>query len=79
MATKAEIQAKYLTQHDALGTWKDAGDKELFKQKHGEIWHNCDVELQERKTYLETQINPIPEEQQELRELQAMIELGGTQ
>lgn len=65
---KQEIQQKYLELHNALGTPKDAKDKEAFDTVHRKIWADCDVELKARKTELEARgLDSV-----ELRELREM-------
>lgn len=71
--TKNEIHAYYLALHDALGSPEDALDKELFDQQHRQIWHDCDVALCERKSYLQLQETLTPEQLQELTELLSMF------
>ena len=68
-----EIRQKYLALHDALGSRRDAKDKELFDQKHRQIWRECDVELQQRKTELEAMETLHNAEKEELAELEAMF------
>lgn len=70
---KAEILATYLAQHDALGTRKEAADKEEFDKQHRKIWGKCDEELNERMVKLEGQETLTPEEQRELEELRAIL------
>lgn len=65
---KNKILAKYLTQHNALGTQKDAVDKAAFDVAHRKIWTDCDIELKARKVKLESQGIDSPE----LRELKMM-------
>lgn len=71
--TKDEIQAKYLALHNALGSRKDAEDKELFDQQHRQIWAACDIELKARKVELEAKETLSLKEQQELKELEVML------
>lgn len=73
MKTKAEIQAKYLAEHDTLGTRKDAADKELFDQQHRQIWIDCDIELEAR--FVELAIKPTlsKAETLELSELEVLF------
>ena len=66
---RQEITQKYLTLHNALGSRKDAEDKEEFDRQHREIWRNCDEEIQERKVELEARDTLTADEQQELSEL----------
>ncbi len=40
-----KINAKYLALHNALGTKKDAVDKDLFDQQHRQIWNDWETEL----------------------------------
>lgn len=68
-----EIRQKHLVLHDALGSRKDAEDKELFDRKHHQIWHDCDVELQQRKSELEAKSTLTEEERAELDELETMF------
>ena len=68
-----EINAKYLVLHDALGTRKDAKDKELFDQEHRQVWHDCDLELQARKAELVSSGELAPEEMEELRVLESLF------
>lgn len=65
-----EIRQKYLALHDALGSRKDAEDKDEFDRQHREIWNNCDEELQERKVELEAKDTLAADQQQELDELE---------
>lgn len=73
MATKDEIQATYLAQHNALGAQVDAPDKEIFDQQHRLIWGKCDEELKQRMVELKGQATSTSEEQQELHELELMF------
>lgn len=73
MATKAAIEAKYLAQHNALGSPKDAADIEEFNKQHRKIWTKCGEELAKRKVKLQAQDTLTPEEQQELRELEIEV------
>ena len=73
MATRDEIQAKYLALHNALGTRKDAKDKELFDRQHAEIWRNCDIELKARKAELEAKETLTEAEKAELAELEFLF------
>jgi len=73
MGTKTEIQTRYLEQHDALGTRKDADDKELFDQQHAQVWRDCDVELEQRKDKLKAKPVLAKDEQIELSELTMMF------
>lgn len=70
---KAEILAKHLAKHNALGTQKDAEDKEEFDREHREIWRECDVELKQRLTELEAEANPNGEALIEIQELKAYL------
>ncbi|MBA7558671.1 hypothetical protein ES708_00278 [subsurface metagenome] len=63
-----EIRQKYLALHNALGSRKDAENKELFDRKHRQIWYDCDVELQQRKAELEAKSTLTDEERAELDE-----------
>ena len=45
MATKEEINAKYLDLHTKLGTRKEATDKAKFDKAHQALWAKCDAEL----------------------------------
>ena len=67
--TKTEIEQSYLALHDALGTQKDAPDKDLFDQQHRQVWADCDVELKQRKAELEDMELLDDEERGELDEL----------
>ena len=69
-----EILDKHLARHAALGSRKDAPDKDEFDQEHKQIWHECDVELGERLTELEAQDHLSPELEQELAELQDSLD-----
>lgn len=71
--TKQEIEQKYLVLHDALGTRKEAEDKELFDQQHRQIWADCDTELKARKAELEAKETLTLEEQKELAELEELF------
>lgn len=73
MMNTTEIKAKYLAQHDTLGSRKDAVDKALFDQQHAPIWADCDAELRERKAYLEAQASLTADETKELAELERMF------
>ena len=64
-----EIRKKYLDRHNALGTRKDAIDKELFDQQHRQVWQDCDVELEARKTELVAKTILNGTEELELRQL----------
>lgn len=70
-----EIRQKYLARHNALGSCKDAEDKDEFDRVHREIWHECDVELQERKAELEAKGTLTDDEESELGELQEVFPL----
>lgn len=67
-----KTKAKYLALHNALGSRKDADDKELFDQQHGKVWHDYDIEFQERKAKLLTKPNPTANELVELAKLESM-------
>lgn len=69
MSTKYEIEAKYLTIHKALGTRKDAVDKDLFDQQHQQVWRDCETELKVRKVGLQAKPTLLKDEQVELSEL----------
>lgn len=71
--TKDEIQQFYLALHNALGSRKDAQDKELFDQQHSQVWRDCDVALADRKASLEEKETLTPQEQQELAELESIF------
>jgi hypothetical protein len=73
MKTKDEIDAVYLAQHNALGSRKDAEDKDLFDQQHAQIWADCDAVLQDRKIELQAKVELTPEEEQELAKLEALF------
>jgi len=66
----AEIKQKSLALHDALGSQKDAEDKDEFDRQHREIWANCDAELQARKSELKVKGTLSDDERLELGELQ---------
>lgn len=68
-----QIQAKYLAHHDALGSRKDAINKELFDTQHAQIWANCDADLRARKAELKTRESLTDEERIELAELEVMF------
>ena len=68
-----EINAKYLALHGALGSRKDAEDKELFDQKHRQVWQNCDIELKARKEELLSLEELSEAEQDELNQLEIMF------
>lgn len=68
-----EIKQKYLALHNALGSQKDAEDKELFDQQHRQVWADCDTELKARKAELEAMASLTPEQERELAELEAMF------
>lgn len=70
---KNEIQAKYLARHNALGTLKDAKDKDEFHREHRAIWHEYDVELQQRKVELEYKEKLTKAQKAELLELEALF------
>ena len=69
MSDKNEILKSYLTQHDALGTRKDATDKEQFDIDHRAVWAACDAELRTRKVELQEKPSPTQAEAAELAEL----------
>jgi len=69
MSDKNEILKSYLTQHDALGTRKDARDKEQFDIDHRAVWAACDAELRTRKVELQEKPSPTQAEAAELAEL----------
>lgn len=68
-----EIRQKYLALHNALGSRKDAEDKDEFDRQHRQIWHDCDVELQQRKAELEAKGALTDEEKLELAEFEEMF------
>ena len=70
---KDEIQTKYLALHDALGPRKDAEDKTLFDQQHGQIWADCDTELWDRMIKLEAKQTLTLVEQQELAAIKRLL------
>ena len=70
---KQEIQAKHLVLHDALGSRKEAVDKELFDQQHRKVWTDCDVELRVRKSELEAKSSLTSNEAKEVGELRMMF------
>ncbi|KKK78083.1 hypothetical protein LCGC14_2847150 [marine sediment metagenome] len=67
--SREEILVRYLAQHNALSTRKDAPDKALFDQQHRQIWADCDAELKARYGELKGKTALTTEEQTELREL----------
>lgn len=73
MSAKDKINAKYLALHDALGSRRDAPDKELFDQQHRQVWADCDIELRARKVKLEAQTTLTPTEKQEFDELESIF------
>ena len=73
MMIKSEIQVKYLAQHDALGSRKDAIDKELFDQQHAQVWADCNAELKARKDALKAKASLSSKEKAELSELTMMF------
>ena len=70
---KDQIQQHYLSKHNALGTRKKARNKELFDQRHRQIWADCDTELKARKAELEALPSLNAEQAQELKELRELI------
>ena len=70
---KTEILENYLTMHNALGTRKDALDKDEFDGKHSKIWTDYDVELTARKEELRAKSVPSKVEREELSELKVML------
>lgn len=65
-----EIRQKYLALHHALGSQKDAEDKDEFDRQHRGIWDECDEELRQRKAELEAKGTLTDDERSELDELQ---------
>ena len=70
---KQEILNKYLNLHNALGSRRDAQDKDEFDRQHREIWGKCDIELQQRKAELEAKGTLSNDERAELAELNEMF------
>lgn len=68
-----EIVQKYLANHDALGSQKDAENKDKFDKQHRKIWARCDEELLKRRVKLEAKKRLTPEEQPELEDLRYML------
>ena len=73
MSTKEQIETKHLGLHDALGTRKKATDKDLFDQKHRQVWTDCNTELKTRALELEGKTWLTATEDLELRELHRMF------
>ncbi|MBA7573639.1 hypothetical protein ES708_15437 [subsurface metagenome] len=67
------IKHIYLAQHNALGSRKEAEDKELFDQQHRQVWIDCDTELKARKAELEAKETITLKESAELAELESMF------
>lgn len=64
-----------LTSTQKNEVWQMILDEDEFNYSHQDIWANCDIELKARLVELEARPNPTIDEEDEIDELKALLEL----